>query len=69
MFFMKNLKASFINTRLPINLMLKTRDVAYINLKIKWKKWAEDTKLDCCSVYQSGKGKYPPKDLRRINEV
>lgn len=69
MFFMENLKASFINTKLPINWMSKIRDVAYINLKIKGESGAGDTKLDCCSIYWSGKGKYPPEDLRCINEV
>ena len=49
--------------------MSKTRDVAYINLKIKGERWAGDTKLDCCSIYWSGKGTYPPEDLRRITEV
>ena len=69
MFFMENLKASFINTKLPVNWMSKTRDVAHTNLKIKQERRAGDTKLDCCSIYWSGKGKYPPEDLRRINEV
>ena len=67
--FMEKLKANFINTKLSINWMSKTRDVAYINLKIKGERGAGDTKFDCCSIYWSGKGKYPPKDLRRINEV
>ena len=49
--------------------MSKTRDVAYINFKIKGESGAGDTKLDCCSIYWSGKGKYPPEDLRHINEV
>ena len=66
---MEKLKASFINTKLSINWMSKTRDVAYINLKIKGERWAGDTKLYCCSIYWSGKGKYPPKDPRCISEV
>ena len=49
--------------------MSKTRDVAYINLKIKGERGAGDTKLYCCSIYWSGKGKYPPKDPRCISEV
>ena len=66
---MEKLKASFINTKLSINWMSKTRDVAYINLKIKGERGAGDTKLYCCNIYWSGKVKYPPKDLRCISEV
>ena len=69
MFFIEKLKASFINTKLPVNWMSKTRNVAYTNLKIKGERGAGDTKLDCCSIYWSGKGKYSPKGLRCIIEV
>jgi len=53
---MENLKVSFINIKLPVNWMSKTRDVAHTNLKIKGDRRAGDTKLDCCSINGQEKG-------------
>ena len=39
------------------------------NLKIRGNTGSGGTKLDCCSIYWSVKGKYSLKDLRSISEI
>lgn len=66
---MENKKVTFVNTKLPFSCLSTFRDAAYTCLEIRGNRGFADTQLDCCSVYWSGKGKYPLQDLRSVSEI